>query len=411
MYTYQLNSKIAKIECPNCQSKRHFVLYTDSSNTPLHPTVGRCDNAIKCGHHYKPKQYFAANGIEAPKQAQAPKAIIAEPPTYLSKVQLAQTLMPDADIRYIATKNNFIKYLLSIFNEKIVSQLIATYYIGTSKHSFKHNHQIMNTSGANIFWQVDADSNVRYGKIMLYNPTTGKRIKQPIDAIASTHPKSKHPTYNLIQCLFGEHLIQGNAKPIAIVESEKTAIICSVLYPTFIWLASGQIGGLNRIKCKAIQNRNVVLFPDFKGYDKWILQAQKLGIANIKVSNLLEIKGIEYAVANSIDIKDMIGFDLADLLIMHTNTPEPITPHQIAATPPPPTNYNLPIALSKIIKWYATAPKLPKYIYLNNEILYNPSNYINMQIQLINAHLHNPQIVQSNINYLQSLIQAITTNN
>ena len=44
--------------CPNCGDKRSFAYYVDEENTPLHPSVGRCNHESSCGYHYTPKQYF-----------------------------------------------------------------------------------------------------------------------------------------------------------------------------------------------------------------------------------------------------------------------------------------------------------------------------------------------------------------
>jgi hypothetical protein len=41
-------------------------------------------------------------------------------------------------------------------------------------------------------------------------------------------------------------LVSHSDKPIAIVESEKTAVISSIFYPDYIWLATGGIQDLNR---------------------------------------------------------------------------------------------------------------------------------------------------------------------
>ena len=46
--------------CPNCKVKQTFTLYLDgNTGEPIHPTVGICNRAIKCGYHYPPRQYFA----------------------------------------------------------------------------------------------------------------------------------------------------------------------------------------------------------------------------------------------------------------------------------------------------------------------------------------------------------------
>ena len=49
---------------------------------------------------------------------------------------------------------------------------------------------------------------------------------------------------------------------IAIVESEKTAVIASVLMPQYIWIAAGNINGLTLDKSSALKGRSVILFPD-----------------------------------------------------------------------------------------------------------------------------------------------------
>lgn len=65
-FKYKLASK-GKTICPKCHKKR-FVLYTDTETIePLHSTVGRCDRADSCAHHYTPKQYFADKGMNAPR--------------------------------------------------------------------------------------------------------------------------------------------------------------------------------------------------------------------------------------------------------------------------------------------------------------------------------------------------------
>ena len=63
---------------------------------------------------------------------------------------------------------------------------------------------------------------------MLYSPKTGKRSKEPYHAPNWVHKVLNLPEFSLQQCFFGEHLLKGNTKPVAICESEKTAIIASV---------------------------------------------------------------------------------------------------------------------------------------------------------------------------------------
>ena len=69
---------------------------------------------------------------------------------------------------------------------------------------------------------------MRAGKIMGYDAVTGHRIKEPFNQVNWVHSVRKVPDFHMQQCLFGEHLLSDtsaamSAKPVAIVESEKTA--------------------------------------------------------------------------------------------------------------------------------------------------------------------------------------------
>jgi hypothetical protein len=117
--------------------------------------------------------------------------------------------------------------------------------------------------------------------------------------------------------LFGEHLLIDKIKPVAIVESEKTAVIASVYLPQFIWLAFGGIG-FNIDKCRILKGRTVTLFPDSSkpkegkptAFEQWSSKAKELShLATFKVSDLLERKASE--------AEKKQGFDLADYLIKY----------------------------------------------------------------------------------------------
>jgi hypothetical protein len=118
--------------------------------------------------------------------------------------------------------------------------------------------------------------------------------------------------FNLEQCYFGEHQIMSNPKmPIAIVESEKTAVIASTYLQKYIWLAAGSLTNLNIRKFKSLAGKKVVLWPDLKCLGKWKLKASELMEAypktNIIVSDFLE----KYATPQ--EKED--GLDLADYLV------------------------------------------------------------------------------------------------
>jgi hypothetical protein len=287
-----------RYRCPSCQQRdKTFSLYIDTeTGEHIHPTVGRCNRESNCGHHYTPKQYFQDNNISF--DTHQPKA---DKPRTVTPQQKPVSFIPvevfKASLKAHET-NHFVKFLINLFGVEVTSQLVSSYFIATSKH----------WNGATVFWQIDIRGKIRTGKIMLYNPTTGKRVKEPFNHINWVHKALKQPEFELKQCLFGEHLLIDKTKPVAIVESEKTAVIASVYLPQFIWVAVGSLTNLNAEKCSILKGRTVTLFPDLNGFDKWSSKAKELShLAPFTVSDLLERKATE--------AERKQGFDFADYLI------------------------------------------------------------------------------------------------
>src|SRR5699024_8538126 len=103
------------------------------------------------------------------------------------------------------------------------------YQIGSSKH----------WNGATVFWQIDKNLDIRSGKVMLYDKDGHRAKRNDGNGYITWVHSLLYDDYNLKQCLFGEHLLIDSEKPVALVESEKTAIIASVHYPDYTWLAVG----------------------------------------------------------------------------------------------------------------------------------------------------------------------------
>ena len=296
--------------CPNCQqNNRCFTRYIDSETKEhIHETVGKCDRVSKCGYHYPPRQYFNDNNLSIDTNKTY------TPSVKCNILKLKPISFIPIDVFKNSLKayenNHFINYLLYLFGEDITKELIERYFIATSK--------IWN--GATVFWQIDKQGNIRTGKIMLYSPSNGKRVKEPHNHINWVHKALKWSDFELKQCIFGEHLLVDESKPVAIVESEKTAIIASVYIPNFIWVAVGSLSNLNNEKCSILKGRKVVLFPDLKGYDNWSSKAKELSkITTFKVSDVLEQNATESEKEQGLDLADfLIKYDYKDFIIQNT---------------------------------------------------------------------------------------------
>lgn len=192
----------SKISCPNCGRSRCFVRYVDEESIIRFPdTVGKCDHENSCGYHYTPREYFRDNPdvLSQPDGGRADRCI-------LPRVAERETPHPDpsfisADVVARSLShyeiNPLYYYLCQTFGEEEAQRLFRLYRIGTSSK----------WGGATIFWQTDRQGQVRTGKIMLYDPATGHRIKEPRAYVSWVHSESHLPDFHLRQCPFGEHLL------------------------------------------------------------------------------------------------------------------------------------------------------------------------------------------------------------
>jgi hypothetical protein len=280
-----------RFRCPACQHRnKTFSRYVDTqTGSHIDERVGRCERVDKCGYAYSPKQFFTDNGVQpdltdySNRKPQQPRL----KPSFIDPAIFKRSLSG-----YGA--NRLISFLHTLFGSETVQRLIKDYFIGTSSH----------WPGSTVFWQIDKSGKIRTGKIMLYDPLTGKRVKDPYSHISWAHKAMNLDNFNLNQCLFGEHLLNLNGKPAAVVESEKTAVIASAFFPQYNWLACGSLQNLSIERCKALAGRMTVLYPDLNAFEKWKLKAEEFGF---KVSSVLE----ESATAEG----RAMGLDLADYLI------------------------------------------------------------------------------------------------
>lgn len=279
-YIYKLEKykgRATRFDCPNCKKQQSFARYVDEAGNYVAENVGRCNREDKCGYHLTPAEYFRDKGINySPTIQTQPKSL---PPTdYVPEGTMIQSLRTD---------NFFIHFLSKYFNPLELAYTIEKYRIGDTK------------DGRVIYWQIDEENRVRTGKMMLYDPNTGRRVKKQHNSFDWVHRHIKK-LFQLEQCLYGLHLIKEE-KPIAIVESEKSAIIASLTIPEYVWLATG--GKQNFRLMETVKGRDVTLFPDLGAFSQWNKQASDLGF---KISNILEQVATDEDKHNGLDIADFI---------------------------------------------------------------------------------------------------------
>lgn len=315
-YLEKYTGRASRHKCPKCGDPHSFAYYLDgNTGLPIDKTVGRCNHESGCGYHYTPKQFFIDNPVE--KEC------------FVSPVQQKPIQKPQREIGYIpfqyveksaSYNSSFVYFLCGLFDRyslesPTIERLMQDYALGATK------------DGSIIYWQIDTKGKVRTGKVMKYDPNTGHRVKDG-GGINWIHAMMKKQgllpdDYHLVQCLFGEHLLKiYPTKVVALVESEKSALIASGVYPDYVWLATGGKSQLFIDKLKVLQGRTVVMFPDVDGFEYWSNKAKEVEAIGCKVvvSDLLEKNATDEDRANKIDIADWLIRCLSESTVTEVKT-------------------------------------------------------------------------------------------
>lgn len=233
------------------------------------------------------------------------------------------------------TSNEFTRALVQngILTKDQMLHAIDTFHLSTADDSV-------------IFWQIDTDSNIREGKVMAYQ-ADGHRSHSRKPVTISWLLKHEHQLpakWKASPCLFGLHQLRCDASSVnseqltasnerlrcdnemrivAVVESEKTAVICSELIPEFsghkvLWMATGGKSNLSLSALQTLRGYRVILFPDTdsdgRTFNEWLTIATSYNNAlpktdtavYITVSDILERHASAEQKARKIDIADLI---------------------------------------------------------------------------------------------------------
>lgn len=150
--------------------------------------------------------------------------------------------------RPILGQNQLTDLLLRLFPQSSVMDAVQRYYIGFNAFNTGK------LGDALIFWQLDEEKRIANAKRIHYRADGHRDKIVPPIVMYPDNP----------QCLFGQHLLADAHpdQPIAIVESEKSALIMSIVKPEFLWMACGSLNNFNEIFLKPLRGRLIIGFPD-----------------------------------------------------------------------------------------------------------------------------------------------------
>ena len=228
--------------------------------------------------------------------------------------------------------------------------------------------------GGVIFWQIDDQQQVHTGKVMYYQPDCHRDKTHTPTWIHHLMKDTLPPTFTFHPCLFGLHLLSShpdpltgrgylneratsrsgcippsreglgrvdvsftsflcaralepcslatngtqekeNFKGIAIVESEKTAVILSEKFTDYIWLSCGGLQTFKPDLLEPLLQYRVIIFPDtdpqgeaFRKWSQVALEAQRLYKFRypLRVSPLLESHATVDQKQRKIDLVDYL---------------------------------------------------------------------------------------------------------
>lgn len=240
-YKWTLRKGGSKMVCPSC-GRKTFVPYVSATDgkTLAGAEYGRCDRENHCGYLRYP-----GSDVTAPEgSVKAP-----EPPS--TPLRFKASVLAALDGRS----------KLHTYAERFgvgATMAMRAYKVGSYGRDWT------------AFCQIDTAGEIHAVKLIPYG-VDGHRRKD-MTPVRWGHKDKSLQSYcdgeRLEQVAFGEHLLRLRpSSPVAVVESEKTAVMMSALFPQAVWLAVGGSQNLYRIgsrlnTLKEMEGRKVIAYPD-----------------------------------------------------------------------------------------------------------------------------------------------------
>ncbi|MBT7350621.1 hypothetical protein HN803_07630 [candidate division WWE3 bacterium] len=197
-------------------------------------------------------------------------------------------------------------FIPQMYYRNIMLDMSSNFHVFCRKLGISNDHLVKwgvgTDNGKTVFFFINHKKEIVNKKVGRYHKD-GKRDKE-FGFYSMRQPPKKYK-YQL--CLYGEHLIDG--LDIAIVESEKTAILASWVYPNYSWVACSSANGLSdgsngsADRISILKDRKVI----------WVCDADKAGRSNSSINNLVRYN-INHVIMDFF-IMRTDGYDIGDSIV------------------------------------------------------------------------------------------------
>ena len=103
-----------------------------------------------------------------------------------------------------------------------------------------------------------------------------------------------------------------------LVESEKSAVIGSAIFPDYVWLATGGKSQMREEKLCVLAGQTVLLFSDAVAYAEWKQRVESMTFCLVMGSDIIERNDTPKLNADHIDIADWIIFQIREGKLLST---------------------------------------------------------------------------------------------
>lgn len=346
MYKYALYNK-EKFVCPSCGQANKYQRYVDiSTGSLIDYKYGRCDREDTCQYWVKPDIEYVneSQGIIKPKVYDLYFSDSLDSNLYIEVFHLLKRKI-GAYMKLNLNKNNFVNGLMKRFDNNLVRKAYKDYKLGMCFNNsiifpYYFNNELK--TGKVISYSEDLHRNKNVNPNWLHSirtffyfniyyansdyvpnilfPKETKEFDEFIENRSDYTDDSECDKFDYCIPIFGWDLLskkENKDKTICLVEAEKTAIICSIVFPEFVWLASGGKSFLQSYKFVYYSNRNWLIFPDLSTEDKTLNQWRE-SINKIKCKYNMNETFIDYKPKDTNDFNSLArlkGLDIADYIL------------------------------------------------------------------------------------------------